>query len=211
MIFVVIEVDTALQYQMTIEMPQLDFPLFVEITSAINDFSFMSVYDVQITQKGSNIGAGPGGNLNPTPQYYKSSSELEFHDRATLDFKNLTVIIYWEEFDLKFTVVNRIIIFIEGFLYPDEWGLVISEKLSRSRKTKPRRHIFYRGEYDFVHENIGLIKCVLKMSYRSNAALYLIDAGMPLGWKSIWSLNMELVFLQSYQSNTDLCQCVGKL
>lgn len=78
---------------MTIEMPQLDFPLFVEITSAINDFSFMKVYDVQIAQKGSNIGAGSGGILDPTPKYHKSSNELKFEDRATLDFKNLTVFI----------------------------------------------------------------------------------------------------------------------
>ena len=76
---------------MTIDMPKLNFPLLVELTSAINDFSFMAVFDAKVTQTGSNIGIGDGGNLNPTPTYYKSSSDQTFFDRAVLDFKNLTV------------------------------------------------------------------------------------------------------------------------
>jgi hypothetical protein len=76
---------------MTIDMPHLDFPLFVEVTSAINDFSFMPIHDIKITSTGSNIGMASDGNLTPTPQYTKSSNDLTFYDSGTLDFKNLTV------------------------------------------------------------------------------------------------------------------------
>lgn len=85
------DIEDILQYRMIIDMPHLNFPLFVEVTSAINDFSFMPIQDVKITSTGSNIVAGPGGTVSPTPQYTKSSSDLTFFDSATLDFKNLSV------------------------------------------------------------------------------------------------------------------------
>ena len=75
---------------MSITMPYLNFNLLVELSTAINDFSFMEIHDVTIINKGSNIGAGPGGNLNPSPKY-ESSDGVNFKDRAILDFGNLTV------------------------------------------------------------------------------------------------------------------------
>ena len=75
---------------MTIVMPHLDFSLLVELSTAINDFSFMEVHDVTIDAVGSNIAAASGGNRNPVPTYEKSDGGT-FADRAILDFGNLSV------------------------------------------------------------------------------------------------------------------------
>lgn len=72
-------------------MPKLDFSLLVEITTNINDFSFMEVDNVQVTNVGNDI------NFNPSPRadvLYDSSEEVPFNDRAVLDFGNLTVSTY---------------------------------------------------------------------------------------------------------------------
>ena len=71
-------------------MPKLNFELFVELSTAINDFSFMMINDVKVLRTGTNIGIGTNGNKNPMPNFYKSDN-VEFHDRAVLDFGNLTV------------------------------------------------------------------------------------------------------------------------
>ncbi|EDO37882.1 predicted protein [Nematostella vectensis] len=78
---------TEVNYKMTIDMPELNFPLLVEISSAINDFSFMEVKEVTVNT-GSKI---TGGSSTPTPTYHKSNLELLFNDRSVLDFKDLTV------------------------------------------------------------------------------------------------------------------------
>ena len=72
---------------MTITMPTLNFSLLVEITTNINDFSFMELHNVQVRNVGSNIKTKDGG---VTPSY-DSSEEVPFNDRAVLDFGNLTV------------------------------------------------------------------------------------------------------------------------
>ena len=69
-------------------MPKLNFSLLVEITTNINDFSFMEVHNVQVTNVGKDI------NFNPSPYAdvsYDSGEEVPFNDRAVLDFGNLTV------------------------------------------------------------------------------------------------------------------------
>ncbi|CAH3026162.1 unnamed protein product [Porites evermanni] len=75
-------------YTMTITMPKLNFSLLVEITTNINDFSFMEVHSVQVTNVGKDI------NFNPSPYAnvsYDSGEEVPFNDRAVLDFGNLTI------------------------------------------------------------------------------------------------------------------------
>ncbi|XP_073252900.1 uncharacterized protein [Porites lutea] len=75
-------------YTMTITMPKLNFSLLVEITTNINDFSFMEVHNVQVTNVGKDI------NFNPSPYAnvsYDSGEEVPFNDRAVLDFGNLTI------------------------------------------------------------------------------------------------------------------------
>ena len=78
------------KYKLTIAMPKLDFPLLVELSTAINDFSFMKIHDVNIGPVGANIGVGDGGNKQPVAKFYKSP-DVDFYDRAVLDFGNLTV------------------------------------------------------------------------------------------------------------------------
>ena len=71
---------------MTITMPNLDFSLLVEITTNINDFSFMELHNVMVKRVGTNIKPVP-----PPTASYDSSEEVPFNDRAVLDFGNLTV------------------------------------------------------------------------------------------------------------------------
>lgn len=73
---------------MTVHIPKLNFSLLVEISTNINDFSFMELHDVQVKSVGSNIKTSGGGQ--PTA-LYDSSDEVPFNDRAVLDFGNLTV------------------------------------------------------------------------------------------------------------------------
>ena len=76
---------------MTIIMPTLNFSLLVEITTNINDFSFMELHNVQLRSVGSNIKTNDGG-VTPSPGVsYDSSEEVPFNDRAVLDFGNLIV------------------------------------------------------------------------------------------------------------------------
>lgn len=76
---------------MTITMPKLNFSLLVEITTNINDFSFMELHDVKVKSVGGNIKTTQGlGTLSPSV-LYDSSEEVPFNDRAVLDFGNLTV------------------------------------------------------------------------------------------------------------------------
>ena len=75
---------------MTITMPKLDFSLLVEISTNINDFSFMELHDVQVKSVGDNVKTS--GGAKPTAvASYDSSEEAPFNDRAVLDFGNLTV------------------------------------------------------------------------------------------------------------------------
>lgn len=76
---------------MTITMPKLDFSLLVEISTNINDFSFMELHNVQVKSVGSNIQTNPGGATPSLVVSYDSSEEAPFNDRAVLDFGNLTV------------------------------------------------------------------------------------------------------------------------
>lgn len=75
---------------MTIHIPKLDFSLLVEISTNINDFSFMELHNVQVKNVGSNIKNPKGGKPTAVPSY-DSSDEAPFNDRAVLDFGNLTV------------------------------------------------------------------------------------------------------------------------
>ena len=68
---------------MTVHLPKLNFSLLVEITTNINDFSFMELHDVQVKN--------PGGGIRDAAASYDSSDEVPFNDRAVLDFGNLTV------------------------------------------------------------------------------------------------------------------------
>ncbi|KAL9974032.1 hypothetical protein ACROYT_G020561 [Oculina patagonica] len=77
-------------YTMTITMPHLDFSLLVEISTNINDFSFMELHNVQVKSVGSNVKTS-GGGIPAAPVSYDSSDEAPFNDRAVLDFGNLTV------------------------------------------------------------------------------------------------------------------------
>lgn len=78
-------------YSMNIIMPKLNFSLLVEITTNINDFSFMELHDVKVKSVGGNIKTTQGlGTLSPSV-LYDSSEEVPFNDRAVLDFGNLTV------------------------------------------------------------------------------------------------------------------------
>jgi len=78
-------------YSMAITMPKLDFSLLVEISTNINDFSFMDLHNVQVKSVGSNIQTNPGGATPSLVVSYDSSEEAPFNDRAVLDFGNLTV------------------------------------------------------------------------------------------------------------------------
>ncbi|PFX24679.1 uncharacterized protein LOC111331343 [Stylophora pistillata] len=78
-------------YSMTITMPNLDFSLLVEITTNINDFSFMELHNVQVKDVGTNIKTTAGQIVPHPTASYDSSEEVPFHDRAVLDFGNLTV------------------------------------------------------------------------------------------------------------------------
>ena len=69
-------------------MPKLNFSLLVEITTNINDFSFMELHNVQVTNVGNDIKFNPSPHANVS---YDSSEEVPFNDRAVLDFGNLTV------------------------------------------------------------------------------------------------------------------------
>ena len=76
---------------MTITLPKLNFSLLVEITTNINDFSFMELHNVKVKSVGSNIKTADSGS-SPNPLViYDSSEGVDFNDRATLDFGNLTV------------------------------------------------------------------------------------------------------------------------
>lgn len=76
---------------MVITLPKLNFSLLVEITTNINDFSFMEISNVQLRSVGSGIEATASGNT-PNPNVsYDSSKASPFNDRAILDFGNLTV------------------------------------------------------------------------------------------------------------------------
>ena len=76
---------------MTITMPNLNFSLLVEISTNINDFSFMEVHNAVVRSVGSNIHSTPGGGAPSPVASYDSSDEVPFNDRAVLDFGNLTV------------------------------------------------------------------------------------------------------------------------
>lgn len=71
-------------------MPKLDFSLLVEISTNINDFSFMELHNVQVKSVGSNVKTS-GGGIPAAAVSYDSSEEAPFNDRAVLDFGNLTV------------------------------------------------------------------------------------------------------------------------
>ena len=73
---------------MTVHVPKLNFSLLVEISTNINDFSFMELHNVQVKSVGSNIKNSGGGRPSAS---YDSSDEVPFNDRAVLDFGNLTV------------------------------------------------------------------------------------------------------------------------
>lgn len=75
---------------MTVTMPKLNFSLFLEISTNINEFSFMEVTNVQVKSVGSNIVSARDGSTNLSSSY-DSSDEAPFNDRAVLDFGNLTV------------------------------------------------------------------------------------------------------------------------
>ena len=77
-------------YSMTITMPKLNFSLLVEISTNINDFSFMELHDVQVKSVGGNVKTF-GGEVPTAVALYDSSEEVPFNDRAVLDFGNLTV------------------------------------------------------------------------------------------------------------------------
>lgn len=68
---------------MTVHLPKLNFSLLVEISTNINDFSFMELHNVQVKN--------PGGGIPNAVASYDSSDEVPFNDRAVLDFGNLTV------------------------------------------------------------------------------------------------------------------------
>ena len=68
---------------MTVHLPKLNFSLLVEITTNINDFSFMELHNVQLKN--------PGGGISNVVASYDSSDAVPFNDRAVLDFGNLTV------------------------------------------------------------------------------------------------------------------------
>lgn len=70
-------------YTMTVHLPKLNFSLLVEITTNINDFSFMELHNVQVKNA--------GGGISNAVASYDSSDEVNFNDRAVLDFGNLTV------------------------------------------------------------------------------------------------------------------------
>lgn len=72
-------------------MPNLDFSLLVEITTNINDFSFMELHNVMVKRVGTNIKTAPAQIVQPPTASYDSSEEVPFNDRAVLDFGNLTV------------------------------------------------------------------------------------------------------------------------
>ena len=76
---------------MTITMPNLDFSLLVEITTNINDFSFMELNNVMVKRVGTNIKTAASQIVQPPTASYDSSEEVPFNDRAVLDFGNLTV------------------------------------------------------------------------------------------------------------------------
>ena len=76
---------------MIITMPNLDFSLLVEITTNINDFSFMELHNVMVKRVGTNIKTAPAQIVQPPKASYDSSEEVPFNDRAVLDFGNLTV------------------------------------------------------------------------------------------------------------------------
>lgn len=78
-------------YSMTITMPNLDFSLLVEITTNINDFSFMELHNVMVKRVGTNIKTAASQIVQPPTASYDSSEEVPFNDRAVLDFGNLTV------------------------------------------------------------------------------------------------------------------------
>lgn len=79
-------------YSMTITLPKLNFSLLVEITTNINDFSFMELHNVKVKSVGSNIKTADSGS-SPNPLViYDSSEGVDFNDRATLDFGNLTIL-----------------------------------------------------------------------------------------------------------------------
>lgn len=78
-------------YSMEITLPKLNFSLLVEITTNINDFSFMEISNVQLRSVGDGIRA-TGSNTKPKPSVlYDSSKASPFNDSAILDFGNLTV------------------------------------------------------------------------------------------------------------------------
>ena len=68
---------------MTVHLPKLNFSLLVEISTNINDFSFMELHNVQVKN--------PGEGIPDAVASYDSSDEANFNDRAVLDFGNLTV------------------------------------------------------------------------------------------------------------------------
>ena len=72
-------------------MPNLDFSLLVEITTNINDFSFMELHNVMVKRVGTNIKTAASQIVQPPTASYDSSEEVPFNDRAVLDFGNLTV------------------------------------------------------------------------------------------------------------------------
>lgn len=76
---------------MTVTMPKLNFSLFLEISTNINEFSFMEVTNVQVKSVGRNILSAGGGSIPTAVASYDSSEEAPFNDRAVLDFGNLTV------------------------------------------------------------------------------------------------------------------------
>lgn len=115
---------------MITELPALTFPLSFEITTAINDFSSMGIRNVTITQKGSNIA---GAVLNPTPQNHKSSKELTHYDRVTLDFKNLTVIVTFQQpfsslinhLTFLYTYCMLLLIYLSIHLFPSPFFIIL--------------------------------------------------------------------------------------
>ncbi|XP_067040650.1 uncharacterized protein [Acropora muricata] len=79
-------------YSMEITLPKLNFSLLVEITTNINDFSFMEISNVRLRSVGDGIRA-TGSNTKPNPSVsYDSSKASPFSDSAILDFGNLTML-----------------------------------------------------------------------------------------------------------------------
>ena len=82
--FSVMTIYDSLDMVMNLKLPKLNYTLMVELTTNIEDFVFMSVENVHVTDNGITY------NGSAIPTTYSSQGNTEV-DRVTIDFGYVTV------------------------------------------------------------------------------------------------------------------------